>query len=731
MKSQLKRYLGSLVFVFLLCLAIALGATAGVLFVYNSDLPQVNSLEDYHPSLITEVYSDDGHIIGSFALERRVIVTWDEIPQVVKDAITSVEDQNFFTHWGIDFYGIARAGLKDVMAGRVVEGGSTLTQQLSKNLFLTPERTFRRKIQEVMLAIQIERFYTKEQILTMYCNLHFMGHGQYGFQAAAEYYFGKDLKDLNIEEAAMLAAIPRSPPNYSPITHPDRALLRRNYAIDRMVAEKKITVAQGEEAKSHPIKIAEKHRPDELAPYFIEEVRRYLEKKYGTFAVHEGGLKVFSTLNIEAQKAANAAVRAGLRDYDKRHGWRGADRNLLDDGVQDLAKYELKDWKLGIRTNDTVPGIILELKQNGSAIVKIGDYQAQLAPQDIAWTKAKTAAEILKPGDVALFQIRSMTPADKKVEVTLEQKPKVQGSFLAIHPQDGEIKAMVGGDDFDESKFNRATQALRQTGSSFKPFVYTAAVDNGLRPDDTILDAPVSFGNYSPGNYDGKFEGVINIRRALGDSRNVPAVKTLAKLGVQNLIPYVRRFGITSKIDPVLPIALGAADVTLIEMVSAYSTFPNDGVRVVPQMITRVTDYEGNVLEENLPELRDVISAETARIMVDLMQEPIRQGTATKAQELKRPVAGKTGTTNDFTDAWFIGYTPSIVAGAWIGFDEKVTLGDKETGGKAALPIWMDFIREIYKDKPPEQFEIAPKPAITAAPDAAPAAVQQAQRQSQ
>jgi penicillin-binding protein 1A len=720
------------VFVFLLCLAIALGATAGVLFVYNSDLPQVNSLEDYHPSLITEVYSDDGHIIGSFALERRVIVTWDEIPQVVKDAITSVEDQNFFTHWGIDFYGIARAGLKDVMAGRVVEGGSTLTQQLSKNLFLTPERTFRRKIQEVMLAIQIERFYTKEQILTMYCNLHFMGHGQYGFQAAAEYYFGKDLKDLNIEEAAMLAAIPRSPPNYSPITHPDRALQRRNYAIDRMVAEKKITVAQGEEAKSHPIKIAEKHRPDELAPYFIEEVRRYLEKKYGTFAVHEGGLKVFSTLNIDAQKAANAAVCAGLRDYDKRHGWRGADRNLLDDGVQDLAKYELKDWKLGIRTNDTVPGIVLELNKNGSATVKIGDYQAQLAPQDIAWTKAKTAADILKPGDVALFQIRSMTPADKKVEVTLEQKPKVQGSFLAIHPQDGEIKAMVGGDDFDESKFNRATQALRQTGSSFKPFVYTAAVDiNGLRPDDTILDAPVSFGNYSPGNYDGKFEGVINIRRALGDSRNVPAVKTLAKLGVQNLIPYVRRFGITSKIDPVLPIALGAADVTLIEMVSAYSTFPNDGVRVVPQMITRVTDYEGNVLEENLPELRDVISAETARIMVDLMQEPIRQGTATKAQELKRPVAGKTGTTNDFTDAWFIGYTPSIVAGAWIGFDEKVTLGDKETGGKAALPIWMDFIREIYKDKPPEQFEIAPKATITAAPDAAPAAVQQAQRQPQ
>jgi penicillin-binding protein 1A len=730
MKSQLKRYLGSLVFVFLLCLSIALGATAGVLFVYNSDLPQVNSLEDYHPSLITEVYSDDGQVIGSFALERRVIVTWDEIPQVVKDAITSVEDQNFFTHWGIDFYGIARAGLKDVMAGRVVEGGSTLTQQLSKNLFLTPERTFRRKIQEAMLAIQIERLYTKQQILTLYVNLHFMGHGQYGFAAAAEYYFGKELKDLNIEEAAMLAAIPRSPPNYSPIAHPDRALLRRNYAIDRMVAEKKITVAQGEEAKSHPIKIAEKQRRDEIAPYFVEELRRYLEKKYGTFAVHEGGLKVYSTLNVEMQKAANAAVRAGLREYDKRHGWRGADRNLLSEGVQDLASYELKDWKLPIRTNDIVPGVVLDLTKTG-ATVKIGSYFAQLTPQDIAWTKAMTATEILKPGDVALFQIRSMNPADKKVEVTLEQRPKVQGSLLAIEPRSGEIKAMVGGYDFDESKFNRSTQALRQTGSSFKPFVYTAAVDNGLRPEDTILDAPVSFGNYSPGNYDGKYEGVITIRRALGDSRNIPAVKTLAKVGVQNLIPYVRRFGITSKIEPVLPIALGAADVTLIEMVSAYSTFPNDGVRVVPQMIRRVTDSEGNALEENFPELRDVIPADTARIMVDLMQEPIRGGTATKAQELKRPVAGKTGTTNDFTDAWFIGYTPSLTAGAWIGFDEKVTLGDKETGGKAALPIWMEFIREVYKDKPVETFNVASKESITAGPQAVPKPVQQAQKQPQ
>jgi penicillin-binding protein 1A len=600
------------------------------------------------------------------------------------------------------------------MARRVVEGASTLTQQLSKNLFLTSERSLRRKIQEAMLAIQIERNYTKQQILTMYCNQIYLGHGQYGFAAASEYYFGKDLKDLTIEEAAMLAALPRNANLYSPILSPDRALMRRNYAIDRMVAEKKITVSQGEDAKRKPIKLAQKERHDELAPYFVEELRRYLEKTYGTSAVHEGGLKVYSTLNVAMQEAADSAVRNGLRVYDKRHGWRGAERNLVAEGVKDLESYKLQDWKLPIRTNDIVPGVVLATSGTG-ATVQLGDYQASLRPQDFAWTNAKSASDILKRGDVALFMVRSLDSADLKIEVSLEQKPKAQAALVAIEPQSGEIKALVGGYDFDDSKFDRATQALRQTGSSFKPFVYTAAVDNGLRPEDTILDAPVNYGGYAPLNYDRKFEGVITVRRALADSRNVPAVKTLAKLGVQNLIPYVRRFGITSKIEPVLPIALGAADVTLMEMVSAYSTFPNDGVRVVPRYIRRVIDYDGNVLEENLPELRDVIPAETSRIMLDLMQDPVRAGTAAEAKKLKRPVAGKTGTTNDFTDAWFIGFTPSLSLGVWVGFDEKVTLGDKETGARAALPIWMDAMQQIYKDKPIEQFDTNP-PLVSSSP---------------
>ena len=718
MRSRLQKYLGSLVFVFLLFLSIALGATAGVLFVYNSDLPQVEQLEDYRPSLITEVYGDDGQVIGSFALERRIQVNWEQIPPFLKDAIISVEDKNFYEHWGIDFYGIARAGVKNLMAGRVVEGGSTLTQQLSKNLFLTPERSMRRKIQEAMLAIQIERNYTKQQILTLYSNLHFMGHGQYGFAAATEFYFGKDVKDLTIEEATLLAALPRSPIIYSPINHPERATMRRNYVIDRMVAEKKITVDKGEEAKKRPMRLVARQRPDELAPYFVEEMRRYLEKTYGTSAVHEGGLKVYSTLNVEMQKVANGAVREGLREYDKRHGWRGAARNILAAGISP-EKVSLAEWKLPIRTNDIVPGVVLEITATG-ARVRIAEYEAALRPQDFAWTAAKVASDILKRGDVALFMVRSMSSADRRMEVTLEQKPRAQGALIAIEPRTGEIKAMVGGYDFDESKFNRATQAMRQTGSVFKPFVYTAAIDMGLlSPEDTIVDSPISFGSWSPGNYDGKYLGTMPVRKAFAQSRNIPAVKTLNRVGVPALVPYLRRFGITSKIEPVLPIALGAADISLIEMVSAYTTFPNDGVRLLPQYIRRVTDYDGNVLEENLPELRDVISSETARKMVDLMQEPVRQGTAVKAKELKRPVAGKTGTTNDFTDAWFIGYTPSLAAGVWVGFDEKVTLGDKETGGMAALPIWMEVMQAIYKDKPVEQFDGTP---ISAAPAPAPPA---------
>ena len=722
---HLSRYLGSLVFIVLLCFSIALGASIGILFVYNSDLPQVDSLEDSRPSVIAVVYSDDNQVIGSFAQERRIIAKWEDIPPVLRNAIISVEDQNFYEHWGIDLFGIARASLRNLMNGRIVEGGSTLTQQLSKNLFLTngrsgvAEKTIGRKIQEAMLAIQIERTYTKEQILTMYCNLGYMGHGQYGFAAAAEFYFGKsNLRDLTIGEAALLAALPRSPKNYSPIVNPERAKARRDYAIDRMVAEKKITAAEGDKAKKTPINLPPKKRQDELAPYFVEEIRQYLEKTYSRYEVQESGIQVYSTLNVAMQKAANAAVRKGLREYDKRHGWRGVTRNLLAEGTKDLMKASLPDWQFPVQADDIVEGVVLAVSKN-TATVKIGEYQTLLTPPDFAWTNAQNAEEILKPGDVALFQVRMLNAAEHKMAISLDQKPQVQGALVAIDPATGDVKALVGGYDFKESKFDRAKQAMRQTGSVFKPFVYTAAVDRGLKPDDTVVDSRINIGGYSPDNYDGQFKGTITIRKALAESRNVPAVKTLASVGIPNLIPYLKRFGITSKIDPYLPTALGSAEITLMEMTSAYTTFPNDGLRVVPRLISKVTDYDGNEKadENNLPALRDVIPAQTARTMVDLLQEPVRQGTATRLQELKRPVAGKTGTTNDYTDAWFIGFTPSLTMGVWVGFDEKVTLGDKETGGRVALPIWFDTMQEIYKNRKVETFQPPEAPAISGTPE--------------
>jgi len=486
-----------------------------------------------------------------------------------------------------------------------------------------------------------------------------------------------------------------------------------------MVAEKKITPEQGERAKKTKITLVQRERQEELAPYFVEEIRQYLFETYGDTAGRESGLKVHSTLNVAMQRAANLAVRRGLGEYDKRHGWRGVTRNVLNEGETDIQSVSLPDWKFPIRADDIVEGLVLASSKT-SATIRIGDYEAQLKPQDMAWTNAGTPDAILEPGDVALFLIRSINPAKREMSIALEQKPLVQGALVAIESATGDVKALVGGYDFEESKFDRAKQALRQTGSVFKPFVYTAAVDRGLKPDDIIVDAPIHIGGYSPDNYAGIYKGPVSIRKAFAESRNVPAVKTLASVGVSNLVPYLRRFGITSRIEPYLPIALGAADITLLEMTSAYTTFPNDGVRVVPKLILKVTDYDGNVLRENFPELKDVISQQTARTMVDLLQEPVRQGTATKLQELKRPVAGKTGTTNDYTDAWFIGFTPSLTMGVWVGFDEKVTLGDKETGGKVALPIWFDamqqIIQQVYKDRPVETFQTAEPPAISSVP---------------
>jgi penicillin-binding protein 1A len=690
-----RKFAGRLAFILLLVLVIALGAGAGLLFVYASELPEVRALEDFRPNVVTELYADDGRQIGTFALQRRILLTWEQIPPVLKDAITSTEDQHFFEHWGVDFPRVIEAAYRNVMRRRIQEGASTLTMQLAGGLFLDrSDRSFRRKIQETLLAMQIERSYTKQQIFTMYSNQVYLAHGNYGFEAASEYYFSKPLDKLTLPEAALLAALIRGP-GYSPLLHPQRALERRNLVLELMARDDKISAQQERQAQAQPLGLNIQSARNELAPYFVEEIRKYLESTYGTEAVHERGLRVYTTLNISAQKAADRAVRDGLHAYDRRHGWRGNLSNILRDHRGTLENYDDDDWHAPIEKGEYLNGLVLTVDDK-SAVIKFGPYRAILTQPDFAWTGHRAASELLHPGDVTQFHIRELSGSSAKVE--LEQYPGPQAAMIAIDNASGEVKAMVGGYSFEDSKFNRAVQAQRQVGSSFKVYVYAAAMEQGFTPFDTILDAPftvMSGGQpYSPHNYDEKYEGLITLRRALAGSRNVPAVKLADKIGIKSVVDMARRFGISSPLPPYLPITLGAADLNLLEHTSAFTAFPGDGIRIDPHMIRRVTSYDGALLEQAHPAVHDVIEPEVARTMVAMLEDVVNFGTGVGAKALGRPAGGKTGTTNDFTDAWFMGFTPQLTAGVWVGFDDKQTsLGKGETGARTALPIWLGFMQ--------------------------------------
>ncbi len=720
-----RKLVGRVLFGLLVLISALLGATAGLLLVYTTDLPQVDALETYRPSSITDIYDDHGQVIGSFALQRRVVASYDDFPPVLREALVSTEDKDFYTHSGINFFRIVGAAYRDIESGGKVQGASTLTMQLARNLFLSPDRSFHRKIEEAILAIQIERHFTKPQIFALYANQIFLGHGVYGFEAASEFYFSKPAKLLTLDEAALLAGLPKGPGVYSPINHPDRALKRRNLVIDALLEDGKITAAQADRARKAPVVLHLAHDPNSLAPYFVEEIRRYLESKYGTDQVHEGGLKVYTSLDAGMQKAANQSVLDGLAAYERRHGWKGHLENILDEG-QTIQKYSHPDWDDDLSPDGYVHALVTSAGA-GTATVKFGRYIAELGPSQAAWT-ARKLGDILKAGDICYVKVLSLSPAGT-AKVSLEQDSGAQGALLAIDNATGGIKALVGGRDFNDSKFNRATQALRQVGSSFKPYVYTTAIDQGANPEDTILDEPVTFetpsGPYSPHNYDEKFEGIITLRRALAQSRNIPALRLASKIGIASVINYTERFGITSRLPPYLPLALGSAEITLLEQTSAYSVFPNDGVRVTPRYLTRVTDYEGRVLEEDFPEVKDVVSARTARIMTSMLRDVVLHGTGIAAAKLPFPVGGKTGTTNDFTDAWFVGFSPTISCGVWVGYDEKKSLGAKETGARAALPIWINFMTAAMAGKDPGEFQPPPNLPSTAqkldTPDSAPA----------
>jgi penicillin-binding protein 1A len=702
-------------------LAIGLGAVVGAYVAIKDNLPDVSDIDTFRPKLITTVYAADGSPVKEFAEERRVEVPYDKIPKVLVNAIVATEDPNFFRHGGVDLRGILRAVKADlfkVLRGRRPEGGSTITQQLARSLFLHGEVSLRRKFKELYVSREIEKLYSKEKIFELYCNHFFLGHGAWGVQALSHLFFGKDVGELSLEEAALVAGVFRGPSLYSPYTNRRVTLDRRNHVLNRMVTEGYLTREEGDEAKRRPLNVLPLRRTSaEFGAYFFEEVRRYLERNYGFEGLYRAGLKVYTTFDPTLQAYAEGALRAGLRDIENgKFGWRADKPNLLSAGPDVLktlvagAQAGLEDqWLLSwdsqaVQTGEAYDAIVLSVSR-AEATVRVKNFLGKMTNKDIDWTNAKSLDSLVKRGDVVHVEVQSFDEAAKEARVSLDQKPLRNGGFIAIDNHTGEIKALVGGYSFRDSQFNRAVQAPRQTGSAIKPFLYTAALEHGFTPASLIVDEPTTFVDrwngepWSPKNYDRRYKGAVTVRTGLQESRNMVTAKLLDFISPQVGVEYCRRFGITSPLYPYLSLSLGTFEITLLEMVSAFTTFPNKGVRFRPYFITRIEDKDGNVLEETRVESQEVVSPQTAYMMTHLMRGVMEAGgTAGAASVLGWPLAGKTGTTDKETDAWFIGFSPDLCAGVWVGHDKPVSMGDRQTGAAAALPIWQGFFGRVIED---------------------------------
>jgi penicillin-binding protein 1A len=695
-------------------------AGGGLLWHYAQELPDLNQLQNYQPSLVTQVYSADRQLIGQFFIERRILTPLDEIPEPLRRAVIAVEDVRFFEHPGLDYIGILRAAWTNLRRGGRVEGASTITQQLARSLFLSSERTFERKVRELVLAYKMELISTKEQILETYLNQIYFGQGAYGVAAAAQSYFGKDLKALTLAEAAFLAGLPKSPNHFSPFKNYERAKKRQEHVLARMEDAKFITGAEREQAAAEPLNF---RRPgsEQIAPYFVEYVRQQLIAKYGEAMVYKGGLKVMTTLNLEMQRAAEAAFAAGLRELDKRQGWRGPLRTVDLASVAPAAAVAMSDQAL--KPGDYREAVVTKVGKD-SYLVQIGAVAAKLAFEDMAWAKKRLTGsditkdfvvnpnlkQVLKPGDVVEVVVKKIER--DTVLVQLDQTPIVEGGLIAIEPVKGAILAMVGGYDFNRSEYNRAVQAHRQPGSAFKPLIYATAINQGMSPASIVLDAPVVYEQveeektWKPENYGKRFHGMVTLRDALAQSHNLATVRLLDKVGIKNVIEFSKQVGITSPLAADLSLGLGSSSVGLMELTSAYAVFLNQGSRAEPYAVLFVKDNNGKVLELAQPEPQEVISKETAYVITNMMEDVVQKGTGQAAKALGRPIAGKTGTTNEFINAWFIGGTPNLVAGVFTGFDDRRSLGETESGAHAALPIWINFMKEALKQVPVAPFVI-------------------------
>jgi penicillin-binding protein 1A len=696
-----RKLAGKFALVALLTLAVITGSLGGLMLVYSVDLPQIHDLERYHPSTTTELYDQKGRIIGSFALERRVVVNYDDFAPVLRQAVISIEDKSFASHWGINVLRVGGALWHDLRSHGRAQGASTLTMQLARNLFFSSERTASRKVQEAYLAVQIEHAFTKQQIFTLYGNQIYLGHGRYGFEAASQFYFSKHAKELTLSEAALLAGLPKGPVAFSPLLNPEKALRRRNLVLSEMELDRVISHQQAEQARNAPMGLRIPPPETSVAPWFQEEVRRELEKRFGSEQVHEAGLKVETTLDLDLQKTANRAVADGLAAYERRRGWIAKLENVRASGST-IEDYKHPDWTMSFGPGDYVHAVVTRVLPM-EIHARMGDAEIVLLPEDWKWTGKRFADALVKPGDVIYIHLADAMES-KTQRATLEQDSGAQGALLAIDNTSGDVLAMVGGRDYALSQFNRATQAERQTGSSFKPYVYTAAIEGGAKPDDIIIDGPVSFGSYTPHNYENNYMGRMTLINAFAESRNIPALKLADRVGIQKVIDVAHRFGVTTNIPAYLPVALGAVEISLEEQVASYAVFPNDGLRVKPRLIRKVSNNDGITLWEEPPAVNEVVSQQTARTMMTLFQAVIQHGTGAAAAQLKHPLGGKTGTTSEYTDAWFLGFSPSITCGVWVGFDTNQSLGEKETGARAALPIWMTWMRAAISDKNDEKF---------------------------
>lgn len=724
----MRKFLKFTIWSFVIIAILAAASGAALWYVWSSNLPYIGSLREYNPPIITEIYSSDGETIGRFWEEKRIVIPLEEIPRHLIHAFIAAEDARFYEHEGVDITGIVRAFLKNVKARKIEQGGSTITQQVTKSLLLkNPEKTYRRKVREATLSLQIEKEFSKERILYLYLNQIYLGHGAYGVEAAARTYFKKRALELNLAESALLAGLTQAPSKYSIFSHFGRAKVRQKYVLERMRDEGYITPEQEEEAFKAEISVSEgAENPFYLAPYFTEHIRRYLEEKYGRELLYKGGLKVYTTVNLEMQRASQASLLKGLLELDKREGYRGPIKHLAPEGI-DAFKQEAQErlHEDPPRVGDVVQALVEKVDdQKKQIILHLGEGKGILPLSEMKWARKpnpevpyyaaalKRPSEVLQVGDVILVRIQEKGESASSWRVSLEQDPEIQGAVYCMDAHNGRVKAMVGGRDFTLSQFNRAIQARRQPGSAFKPIIYAAALDWGMNPATVILDAPyVSTMNpdeeiWRPKNYKEKFYGPTLFRSALILSRNVITVKILKQIGVPYAIEYANKMGIESELSPDLSLALGSSGLSLEEITKAYLVFANGGKVVEPIYVNKVEDRNGRIIEENHASVRKSISEETAFVMTDLLQAVIREGTGWRVRALKRPAAGKTGTTNDLRDAWFIGFTPKLVTGVWVGYDDRRPMGKGETGSRAASPIWLYFMSEVLKDKPVEDFQV-------------------------